>query len=109
MLGGVVVVGAGLLSDGEDDDECDADGDCDGDGLGVAGAETFEVGEGDAECRRVPGADVPGRGATPAPECLPAAFEPNRFDPDCRAWPDERAGPVPAGLPDTELPGATAG
>jgi len=100
-------VGLGLEGVGDGDDDCDGDAECDG--LGVAGGENFEDGDGDAECLLVPGADVPGPGTRPPPECLRAALEPIRFDPDCLAWPDDRAGLDPAGLPETEIPGATAG
>ena len=100
--------GVGLaLGDGDDDDgdvEGDCVGDCDGDvecdGLGVAGGENFEVGEGDAECFLVPGADVPGRGAGPPPDPLRAALEPDPFDPGL-VWADDRAGLDPVGLPGT--------
>jgi len=107
-----VLVGGGVGLDEEgdgDDDDGDPDGDDEsGDGLGDAGGENFEVGDGDAECLPVPGADVPGCGARPPPEGLWAAFEPGRL-PDVLAWPDNCAGLEPGELPDTEKSGATAG
>ena len=67
----------------EDDEDDDVDGDDeDFDGLGDAGDENLEVGDGDAECFREPGAEVPGWGATPPAADLLGAFEPGRFGPD---------------------------
>jgi hypothetical protein len=78
-----VVVGSGLGDGDEDDEDDDVDGDGDDlDGLGDAGEENLEVGDGDPECFREPGADVPGCGAAPLAN-LPGAFEPGRFPPEC--------------------------
>lgn len=57
--------------DGGGDDECDGLGD---------GAEKLEVGDGEVECFREPGADVPGCGASPPAEDLPCGFEPGCAD-----------------------------
>jgi hypothetical protein len=67
--------------DGGEDDDVDGDdaGDVECDG---GGEENLEVGDGDGECFREPGADVPGCGVTPPTADLLGAFEPGRFGPD---------------------------
>ena len=103
-VGGGLELGGGDVGGGDvggGDVECGG-GDDDG-------AEKLEVGDGDPECFRETGADVPGCGARPPPEDLRGAFEPGRFGPDPFEWPDDPAALDPAALPDAVMNGATAG
>jgi hypothetical protein len=73
------VVGGGVVGGGLEGGGVDGGGDVECDG---GGEENFAVGDGEAECFRETGDEVPGCGPTPPAADFRAGFEPGRVGPD---------------------------